>query len=127
VKIDNPQRWSCETPHLYSAEVRLKDGTGKVLDLVTETFGIRTIEFSKDFGFKLNGEKVFLKGISNHHDLGAVGVAAYESAIERLFVTFKSFGFNHIRTSHNLLAENASRHAAELRIYPRGRYYRQCG
>jgi len=101
ITIDLPQLWSCETPNLYTAEIILKDGEGKLLDQVTEEFGIRWIEYSKEFGFKLNGKKVFLKGISNHHDLGAVGAAAHEFAIDRMFKKLKEFGFNHIRTSHN--------------------------
>ena len=66
-----------------------------------ETFGIRTVEFSKDFGLKLNGKKVFLKGIANHHDLGALGAAVHDFAIEILFLQLKKFGFNHVRTAHN--------------------------
>ena len=100
VSISNPQLWSCETPNLYSAEVLLVLN-GKVIDNLTEKFGIRTIEFSKEFGMKLNGKKVFLKGVANHHDLGAVGVAAYETSIARMMDKLKTFGFNHIRTSHN--------------------------
>lgn len=100
VAVANPQLWSCETPNLYSVEVSLINN-GKVLDRVTETFGIRTLEYSSEFGFKLNGKKLFLKGISNHHDLGAVGAAAFDRAIERQFELLKKFGYNHVRTSHN--------------------------
>lgn len=100
IKVTSPQLWSCETPNLYTTEVTLVY-QGKVIDKVTETFGIRTIEFSPEFGFKLNGEKLFLKGISNHHDLGAVGVAAFDKAIERQFQVLKKFGYNHVRLSHN--------------------------
>lgn len=104
VELTNPLLWSCETPHLYKAEVTLS-ANGKVFDAMTEKFGIRTIEFSKEFGFKLNGKKVFLKGIANHHDLGAVGAAAYETAIARQMDKLKEFGYNHIRTSHNPYSE----------------------
>lgn len=100
VTVTQPQLWSCETPNLYTAEITLLQD-GKVVDSVTETFGIRTLEFSPEFGFKLNGKKLFLKGISNHHDLGAVGVAAFDRAIERQFRMMKDFGYNHIRCSHN--------------------------
>jgi beta-galactosidase len=106
--VKNPQLWSCETPNLYKAEVSLiRDG--KKVDQLTETFGIRTIEYSPEFGLKLNGKQVFLKGISNHHDLGAVGAAAYERAIERQFLQLKKFGFNHVRTSHNPYSESFMR------------------
>lgn len=105
VTVENPLLWSCETPHLYTTEVTLlRDG--QAIDRTTETFGIRTLEFSPEFGFKLNGKKLFLKGISNHHDLGAVGVAAFETAIERQFVQMKKFGYNHIRCSHNPYSES---------------------
>lgn len=100
VNVSSPELWSCETPNLYSAEITLSFN-GKIIDKVTETFGIRTLEFSPEFGFKLNGKKVFLKGISNHHDLGAVGAAAHERAIERQFKLMKDFGYNHYRCSHN--------------------------
>lgn len=100
VKVLNPKLWSCETPNLYTARLSLVLD-GKVIDRVQQQFGIRTIEFSKDFGFKLNGKKVFIKGIANHDDLGAVGVAAYQTAIAREMDTLKAYGFNAIRTSHN--------------------------
>ncbi len=105
LNIANPQLWSCETPNLYTAEVSLVLN-GKLVDKLSKKFGIRTVEFSKDFGFKLNGKKVFLKGIANHHDLGAVGAAAYETSIARMMDKLKSFGFNHIRTSHNPYSES---------------------
>lgn len=45
VAVSNPQLWSCETPNLYRAEITLvRDG--KVIDNVTEKFGIRTLEYS---------------------------------------------------------------------------------
>ena len=103
--VVNPQLWSVETPTLYSAEVELVSN-GKVVDRLTRKFGIRTIEFSKEFGLKLNGKKIFLKGVANHDDLGAVGVAAYRTSIARMMDRLKTFGFNHIRTSHNPYSES---------------------
>ncbi|MGC4232403.1 MAG: glycoside hydrolase family 2 TIM barrel-domain containing protein [Niabella sp.] len=100
INITAPRLWSCDAPDLYTAVVTLSMD-GNPVDRVTEKFGIRTIEFSKEFGFKLNGQKVFLKGIANHHDLGAVGAAAHETAIARQMDLLKAFGYNHIRTSHN--------------------------
>ncbi|MGF2413213.1 glycoside hydrolase family 2 TIM barrel-domain containing protein [Ferruginibacter sp.] len=104
LNVADPKLWSCETPDLYSAEVTLILN-GKLIDKLTEKFGIRTVEFSKEFGFKLNGKKVFLKGVANHHDLGAVGAAAHETSIARMMDQLKAFGFNHIRTSHNPYSE----------------------
>lgn len=101
ITIVNPQLWDCENPNLYSAKVQLLREDGSVADEVTETFGIRTVEIGPDFGLRLNGKKVLLKGYANHHSLGALGAAAYPRAMEKRIQLMKSFGMNHIRTSHN--------------------------
>ena len=101
VEIAQAQLWDCEHPSLYRAEVSLLGADGSVIDQVSSTFGIRMIEFGPDYGFKLNGKKVLLKGYANHHSLGALGAAAYPRAIEKRILLMKSFGMNHIRTSHN--------------------------
>ena len=109
IEIDNANLWSCESPYLYTVEVTLFDNQGNVVDQIREQFGVRTIEFSPDFGFKLNGKKVLLKGYANHHTLGALGAAAYPRAIEKRIQLMKSFGYNHIRTSHNPYSEDFMR------------------
>ena len=101
ITLKSPKLWSCENPHLYKAVVTLYRPDGTIADQVSENFGIRWFEFSPEFGFKLNGKKVLLKGIANHHSLGALGAAAYPKAIEKRIKLLKQFGFNHIRTSHN--------------------------
>lgn len=101
IQLPVPHLWSCEDPYLYTAEVQLTDKNGQVRDIASSRFGIRTIEFSPDFGLRVNGKKVLLKGNANHHTLGALGAAAYPRAIEKRLRLLKDFGFNHIRTSHN--------------------------
>ncbi len=101
ISITNPKLWDCENPNLYSLTATLYRPDGSVADEITENFGIRKLEFSPDFGFKLNGKKTLLKGIANHHTLGALGAAAYPRAMEKRIQMLKDFGFNHIRTSHN--------------------------
>lgn len=100
-----PRLWDCESPHLYTARLAILAPDGSVTDEVEETFGIRSIEYSPEFGLKLNGRKVILKGIANHHTLGPLGAAAYPRAIEKRILLLKDFGFNHIRTSHNPYSE----------------------
>ena len=99
--IEKPLLWSCETPYLYKAVVSLLREDGSVADEAEETFGIRTVEIGPEYGLKLNGRKVLLKGYANHHTLGALGAAAYPRAIEKRIQLMKQFGINHIRTSHN--------------------------
>jgi beta-galactosidase len=101
VEIQNPQLWDTENPNLYKAVARLVREDGSIADEISEQFGIRTVEYGPDFGLKLNGKKVILKGYANHHTLGALGAAAYPRAIEKRIQLMKQFGMNHIRTSHN--------------------------
>ena len=101
LEIANPKLWDLDTPYLYTCVAQLLKEDGSVADEYSEHFGIRTIEYGPDFGFKLNGKKVLLKGYANHHTLGALGAAAYPRAIEKRLLLMKQFGMNHIRTSHN--------------------------
>ena len=101
IAIANAQVWDVDTPYLYTLTAQLLRDDDTVADEATEAFGFRTVEFSPDFGFKLNGRKVLLKGCSDHHTLGALGAAAYPKAIEKRIRLLKQFGVNHIRTSHN--------------------------
>ena len=100
-EIPSPQLWDVDSPRLYKAVAQLLREDGTVADEVSEQFGIRTIEYGPQFGMKLNGRKVLLKGYANHHSLGALGAAAYPRAIEKRIQLMKQFGINHIRTSHN--------------------------
>lgn len=100
LKVENPQLWSLENTNLYLAKVSVYDGK-KLVDVYNVPFGFRTIEFTHNNGFLLNGERVQLKGVCMHHDLGALGAAVNKSAMERQIRILKSFGANAIRTSHN--------------------------
>ena len=106
IALPDAHRWNIDDPYLYTAEVTVYHADGTVADRVRSRFGVRQLEFSPAFGMKLNGQKVILKGIANHHTLGALGAAAYPRAIEKRLRLLKDFGFNHIRTSHNPYSES---------------------
>ena len=65
------------------------------------SFGIRTILFTPDNGFLLNGKRVPIQGVCDHHDLGALGAALNDRALQRQLEILQSMGCNAIRTSHN--------------------------
>jgi len=100
IVIENPMFWSPEEPNIYVAKIKIKQGNVE-LDDVVKTFGIRTIEFSAEKGFLLNGKKTLLNGGCVHHDNGALGAAAYDRAEVRKVELLKKAGFNAVRTSHN--------------------------
>ncbi len=98
--IPQPRLWSLEEPNRYLARVSVYDGK-RLVDLYDTPFGVRTIEFTHDNGFLLNGQRVPINGTCNHHDLGALGAAINEVALRRQLTILKSFGCNALRTSHN--------------------------
>lgn len=103
--VRNPALWSPDSPSLYSARVAL-EGNGMKYDESIETFGIRSIEYSADGGFLLNGIPVTLNGGCLHHDNGMLGAAAYDDAELRKVRLMKEAGFNAVRTSHNPPSES---------------------
>ncbi len=99
-RIESPLLWDVDTPNLYTAMTTIVQGD-KVLDTYKTTFGIRTIEYGADFGFKLNDKKTRFKGVCLHHDLGPLGTAVNKRATERQLEIMQEMGVNAIRTSHN--------------------------
>ena len=101
--VDNPRLWSLATPALYTAVTTVTQN-GKVVDRYETNFGIRSIQFTTDRGFLLNGQRVQFQGVCNHHDLGALGTAFNVRAAERQLEILKEMGVNALRTSHNMPA-----------------------
>ena len=100
IRFGKPKLWSVAKPNRYVAVTTVLQ-EGKVVDCVETPFGIRTIEFTTTNGFLLNGERVQIHGVCNHHDLGALGAAFNTRAAERQLEILKAMGCNAIRTSHN--------------------------
>jgi len=100
ISVSKPKLWSPDTPDLYQAVVQIKRA-GKTIDTFNEEFGIRTIDYSAEKGFRLNGKTIKLNGGCVHHDNGCLGAAAYDRAEFRKVELLKAAGFNTVRTSHN--------------------------
>ncbi len=92
--------WSPECPELYILKTELIQN-GEAVDSFTQKIGYKTIEFTSDRGFFLNGKPYKLNGSCIHHDCGALGSAVNKTAIKRQFDILKEMGVNSLRTSHN--------------------------
>jgi len=101
VTIRRPKRWSLAQPNLYRAVSRVECGDTVCDDGYTTQFGVRSFVFRADSGFFLNGEHVKIRGVCLHHDLGALGTAVNDRALERQLQIMQAMGVNAIRTSHN--------------------------
>ena len=102
-EVLNPQLWSPETPHLYTARTRVLRNK-EIIDEVNTRFGIRAISYTPEHGFQLNGETRKFKGVCNHHDLGPLGAAVHKDALRHQITMLKEMGCDAIRTSHNMPA-----------------------
>jgi beta-galactosidase len=99
-KVPVPHLWSTDDPYLYKvvAEVLIDN---KLVDCQEQVFGIRSIQFDAQNGFRLNGKATKLKGGCIHHDNGPLGSAALDRAEERKVELLRAAGFNAIRMAHN--------------------------
>jgi beta-galactosidase len=95
-----PKLWNLDDPQRYVVVTSI-EREGKLVDRYETPFGIRTIKFDADKGFLLNGKRVRLNGVCNHHDLGALGSALNSRALARQIEILQEMGCNAIRTSHN--------------------------
>ena len=93
--VENPHLWSPDDPFLYHTTIEAEG------DVLPVTYGIRTIEYSAEKGFVLNGKPLLINGACVHHDDGVLGAMAFDAAEIRKVRQMKEAGFNLIRTSHN--------------------------
>lgn len=101
--INNPNLWGpppTQVPNMYIAVTSLIVDA-KVVDKYETQFGIRSLEFDPNSGVYVNGELVKLKGVNQHHDLGALGAAFNTRAAERQLEILAEMGCNAIRMAHN--------------------------
>jgi len=100
VRLNAARLWSPASPLLYRADVELLSA-GNVIDRESVPFGIRTIAWSAERGFVLNGQPIELKGACIHHDHGPLGSSSFPAAEERRVAKLKAAGYNAIRCAHN--------------------------
>jgi Beta-galactosidase/beta-glucuronidase len=103
VAIAHPRLWGpppTQQPNRYEAVTEVAQA-GTVVDRYETRFGIREIRYTGDSGVFVNGEHVYLKGVNEHHDFGALGAAFNRSAAERKLAGLRELGANAIRMSHN--------------------------
>ena len=97
--IEKPDLWSPDNPVLYRCTVTLKSSHGSMT--VTERFGIRSFEFFKNGPFKLNGQRLLIRGTQRHEDHAGVANAMTEDLIRQEMRLIKNLGANFVRLGHH--------------------------
>lgn len=98
LNIQNPEKWTAETPKLYTTVLTLKNSK-KVVETLSARTGFREIEV-KGRIFLVNGTPIKLKGVNRHENWPDVGHAVTEAQMIRDLELIKQGNCNHVRTSH---------------------------
>lgn len=99
LRIKNPRRWSPDEPNLYRLQSTIRR-SGRPLDQLETTFGIRTLRWDARKGFVLNGKPFKIRGTCNHQQHAGVGVAMPDRLHEMRIEKLKELGCNAYRCSH---------------------------
>ena len=97
-RLKTPRLWSPEHPALYTVEVTL--GTGAERFAQREKVGFRHIEFVEHGPFRLNGQRLLLRGTHRHEDHAGVAAAMTEGQIRQEMRLMRAMGVNFIRLGH---------------------------
>lgn len=99
LQVRNPNLWHPYHPDLYTLECKVVEQE-KVIDIRREEIGIRTIRYTTEKGFFINGEPLYLIGANRHQAFPNVGDAASNSMQERDVIDMKRGGYNAVRAAH---------------------------
>ena len=97
-ELENPNKWTAETPYLYTLRACVKKGD-KVTEVVPVKVGFRKVEI-KNAQVLVNGQPVLFKG-ANRHEMDPDGgyVVSRERMLQDIQI-MKKFNINAVRTCH---------------------------
>ncbi len=97
--VSKPDKWSAETPTLYTLIVTLKNANGEIVEVVRQCIGFRQVEV---VGRELliNGKAILLKGVNRHEHDDTTGKTVSEAAMIADIKLMKQFNINAVRNSH---------------------------
>jgi beta-galactosidase len=96
--VNHPRLWSPDTPNLYRCRVTLSTPAGETR--LDERFGMRSLEFVENGPFKLNGERLLLRGTQRHADHAGVAAAMSDELVRKEMRMIRDMGANFIRLGH---------------------------
>ncbi|MGC9348455.1 MAG: glycoside hydrolase family 2 TIM barrel-domain containing protein [Anaerolineae bacterium] len=97
--VENPEKWSAESPTLYPLLVVLKAPGNRVVHVERTRVGFRSVEL-KDGQIVVNGVPIWIKGVNRHeHDPDAGHTVSLASMVDDIRL-MKQFNINAVRTCH---------------------------
>lgn len=101
ISVVNPDKWTAETPDLYTLSVKLEDAKGNCLEVIPQKVGFRKIELKKDLGqIWVNGQPVLFKGADRHEMDPLTGYVVSRERMVQDIRIMKENNLNAVRTCH---------------------------
>jgi len=129
-EIANALAWTAETPNLYTLLISLRDKHGRILEVIPQRIGFRTVEIVKE-NLLVNGKRIFLKGVNRHEHNAKQGHTLTHEDMRKDMEMMKRLNINAVRNSHyppdpywmELCDEYGLYVVDEANIESHGRYY----
>lgn len=97
-KVNNPLKWTAETPNLYELELNVLVDN-EVTNTVSQQVGFRKVEMTNGT-LRVNGRPILIRGVNRHDHHPKFGRAVPLEFIQHDLVTMKRHNINAIRTAH---------------------------
>jgi beta-galactosidase len=97
--IENPKKWTAETPALHTLLLSLIDDSNQTVEVVACKVGFRKVEI-EDGQLLINGVPVYIKGVNRHEHDPITGRYVREESMIQDIQLMKKFNINAVRTSH---------------------------
>ncbi|MEO6949530.1 MAG: glycoside hydrolase family 2 TIM barrel-domain containing protein [Ginsengibacter sp.] len=99
IKLNNPQKWTAETPYLYTILTTLSDQNGKTIEVIPQKTGFRKVEIINN-ALCVNGKAILIKGVNRHEMDPISGQVISKERMEQDIKIMKENNINAVRTSH---------------------------
>jgi beta-galactosidase len=99
MELPGVDRWTAETPALYTLRVALRSPAGDLVEETSVRVGFRRVEI-RGLDLLVNGARLFIRGVNRHDFDQRTGRVVTPDQMRADLVLMKQFGFNAVRTSH---------------------------
>jgi len=97
--IQDPLKWTSETPNLYKLVLTLTDSKNEILETIAAKVGFREVEII-DGLLNVNGVPIYVKGVNRHEHDPDVGHAITRESMINDILLMKQNNINTVRNSH---------------------------
>jgi len=97
--VRNVNKWSGETPYLYTALVTLKDSRGTIIEATSHRIGFRKVEI-KNAQLLVNGKRIMVHGVNRHEHDETLGHVPDRELMIKDIQQMKLFNINAVRSCH---------------------------